>query len=62
MLITDGAENGGTLSEERLAQLSSYGVPVHTVGVGPEQIANDSSWTASHSQTPPRPAKCSAPK
>ncbi len=41
MLITDGAENGGTLSEERLAQLTSYGVPVHTVGVGPEQIEND---------------------
>lgn len=41
ILITDGDENGGTLSEERLAQLASFGVPVHTVGVGPEQIPND---------------------
>ncbi|MEJ0040469.1 MAG: vWA domain-containing protein [Gammaproteobacteria bacterium] len=41
ILITDGGENGGTLSEERLAQISAFGVPVHTVGVGPEQIPND---------------------
>jgi uncharacterized membrane protein len=41
VLISDGAENGGTLSEERLAQIASYGVPVHTVGVGPESIAHD---------------------
>jgi uncharacterized membrane protein len=41
VLISDGAENGGSLSEERLAQIASYGVPVHTVGVGPERIAQD---------------------
>jgi len=41
VILTDGAENGGTLTEERLAQIASFGVPVHTVGVGPEQIAND---------------------
>jgi uncharacterized membrane protein len=41
ILITDGGENGGTLSEERLNELASFGVPVHTVGVGPEQIEND---------------------
>jgi len=41
VILTDGAENGSTLSEERLAQIASYGVPVHTVGVGPETIAND---------------------
>jgi uncharacterized membrane protein len=41
ILVTDGGENGGTLSEERLAELASFGVPVHTVGVGPEQIPND---------------------
>ncbi|HEV7716571.1 MAG TPA: hypothetical protein VGO53_13320, partial [Steroidobacteraceae bacterium] len=41
VLVTDGAENGGTLSEERLAELASFGVPVHTVGVGPEQNTND---------------------
>jgi uncharacterized membrane protein len=41
VIITDGAENGGSLSEERLAELASFGVPVHTVGVGPEKTAND---------------------
>jgi uncharacterized membrane protein len=41
IILTDGGENGGTLSEERLAQIASFGVPVHTVGVGPEQIPND---------------------
>ena len=41
IIISDGGENGGTLSEERLAQIASFGVPVHTVGVGPETIPND---------------------
>jgi uncharacterized membrane protein len=41
ILVSDGAENGGTLSEERLAEIASYGVPIHTVGVGPEKIVND---------------------
>ena len=41
VLVSDGAENGGTLSEERLAELASYGVPIHTVGVGPEKNPND---------------------
>ena len=41
VIITDGAENGGSLSEERLTELASFGVPVHTVGVGPEKNTND---------------------
>lgn len=41
ILVSDGAENGGTLSEERLAEIASYGVPIHTVGIGPEKIADD---------------------
>ena len=41
IILSDGGENGGTLSEERLAQIASFGVPVHTVGVGPETIPND---------------------
>ena len=41
VLIGDGAENGGTLDEESLARIAAYGVPVHTVGVGPERIQND---------------------
>ncbi|MBL8264820.1 hypothetical protein [Steroidobacter sp.] len=41
ILFSDGAENGDTLSEERLAQIASYGVPVHTVGIGPERVLDD---------------------
>ena len=55
VLISDGGENGGTLSEERLVQLASFGVPVHTVGVGPEVVTNDlelDSITLTDSATP----------
>ena len=41
VLFSDGAETGGSLSEERLTELASYGVPIHTVGVGPELVAGD---------------------
>ena len=41
VLVSDGAENGASLSEERLHELASYGVPIHTVGVGSERIDND---------------------
>jgi hypothetical protein len=41
VLISDGAENGHTLSEATLRDIAGYGVPVHTVGVGPEHIDND---------------------
>ena len=41
ILFSDGAENGDTLSEERLAEIASYGVPIHTVGLGPEQVVDD---------------------
>ena len=41
VLFSDGAENGDTLSEDRLAEIASYGVPIHTVGIGPERTSND---------------------
>jgi hypothetical protein len=41
LLVSDGAENGASLSEEHLARIAAYGVPVHTVGVGPERGSND---------------------
>jgi uncharacterized membrane protein len=41
VLMSDGAENGDTLTQERLAQIAAYGVPVHTVGLGPERLQND---------------------
>lgn len=41
VLFSDGAENGETLDEERLADIASYGVPVHAVGLGSERVLND---------------------
>jgi hypothetical protein len=41
VLLSDGAENGDSLSEADIAQIKSYGVPIHTVGLGPEQLSND---------------------
>ena len=41
VLLSDGADNGETLSEERLAEIAAFGVPVHTVGVGAERIPGD---------------------
>jgi uncharacterized membrane protein len=41
VLLSDGAENGNSLSEERLTEIASYGVPVHTVGLGPETNPQD---------------------
>jgi uncharacterized membrane protein len=41
ILVSDGGENGDSLSEDRLAELATFGVPIHTVGVGPEKNKND---------------------
>lgn len=41
ILLSDGAENGNTLSEDQLAQIAAYGIPIHTVGVGPESMRGD---------------------
>ncbi len=41
VLVSDGAENADSLTEEKLTELASYGVPIHTVGVGPEIVRND---------------------
>jgi uncharacterized membrane protein len=41
VLVSDGAENGRSLSEANIQALASYGVPVHTIGVGPEQPVDD---------------------
>jgi uncharacterized membrane protein len=41
ILISDGAENGGSLGEENLQLIKSLGIPVHTIGVGPLQPADD---------------------
>ncbi len=41
VLVSDGAETGGSLDEDALRRLATFGIPVHTVGVGPEAPTND---------------------
>jgi uncharacterized membrane protein len=41
VLVSDGADNSGRLDPARLAEIASFGVPVHTVGVGREVIPED---------------------
>ena len=41
VLVTDGADNSGDFGAARIAEVASFGVPVHTVGVGAETIPND---------------------
>ncbi len=41
VLVTDGADTADSLDEAELAKLAAAGIPVHTVGVGPEQPKND---------------------
>jgi uncharacterized membrane protein len=41
VLVTDGADTADSLDEAELARLAAAGIPVHTVGVGPEKPQND---------------------
>jgi uncharacterized membrane protein len=41
VLVSDGADTADSLDEATLAHLATEGIPVHTVGVGPEQPQND---------------------
>lgn len=41
ILVSDGADNSEQLGSERLAQIASFGVPIHTLGVGREIIDDD---------------------
>jgi uncharacterized membrane protein len=41
VLVSDGADNSNELDAARIAEIASFGVPVHTLGVGAEEIAND---------------------
>lgn len=41
ILLSDGIDNSGTIDQEQLAEISSYGVPVHTIGIGRENIPED---------------------
>jgi uncharacterized membrane protein len=41
ILVSDGADNAGDLDAAKIAEIASYGVPIHTLGVGREQIPED---------------------
>lgn len=41
ILISDGADNSGSISQGELGEIASFGVPIHTVGMGREVIAED---------------------
>jgi uncharacterized membrane protein len=41
VLVTDGADNSGDFDQAKIAEIASFGVPVHTVGVGAETMPND---------------------
>ncbi|MGH8141162.1 MAG: glutamine amidotransferase [Steroidobacteraceae bacterium] len=41
IVVSDGADSAGALSDDTLNQIASYGVPVHTIGVGRERMPED---------------------
>ncbi len=41
ILVSDGADNSGAVSQSDLNEIAGYGVPVHTVGLGREIIPED---------------------
>lgn len=41
ILISDGADNNGNISQVEMNEISSFGVPVHTIGLGREIIPED---------------------
>ncbi len=41
VLVSDGADNSADFDAAKIAEIASFGVPVHTVGVGAETMSND---------------------
>ncbi len=41
VLASDGADSGGGLAPEALAEIAAFGVPVHTLGIGRDIIPED---------------------
>jgi uncharacterized membrane protein len=41
VLVTDGADNSNDFDAAKIAEIASFGVPVHTVGVGEETLPGD---------------------
>ena len=41
ILISDGADNNGAIAQADLNEIASFGVPIHTIGMGREEIPED---------------------
>ncbi len=41
ILISDGADNTGTIAQNELNEIAGFGVPIHTVGIGRTAIPED---------------------
>ena len=41
VLGSDGADTGGGLTAEALAEIAAFGVPIHTIGIGRERMPED---------------------
>jgi hypothetical protein len=41
VLVSDGADNSANLDAARIAEIASFGVPIHALGVGAEEIPDD---------------------
>ena len=41
ILISDGSDNSGAISQADLTEIAGYGVPIHAVGIGLENIPED---------------------
>ncbi|MDT8398131.1 MAG: hypothetical protein RQ899_05915 [Pseudomonadales bacterium] len=41
ILVSDGADNDGAISQAELSEIAGFGVPIHTVGIGREIIPED---------------------
>jgi uncharacterized membrane protein len=41
VLVSDGADNAVDFDQTKIAEIASFGVPIHTVGVGAETMPND---------------------
>jgi uncharacterized membrane protein len=41
VLVSDGADNSADFDQAKIAEIASFGVPIHTVGVGEETMPND---------------------
>ena len=41
LIVSDGSDSAGALPSETLAEIASYGVPVHTIGIGRARMPED---------------------